>query len=454
MGKDGDQVAAAYRYEDYTGVSGPVGPAGPPAGANWRPSGIIKVYDDKKGTIALQGVTVRARRWFTTYEGVTNADGYYSVNGQFKRPANYSIIWSTGNKWVIRKGWFLPAFYNGPKKQGAWDLSIDRGAGATLSFATIHRAAYRMYYKDILDLKRPSYYRSMKLCYLEKSGSGDYWGNVGLGILPDIRIYGKHSNGTSRTTNNIFSTTVHELAHAAHLQNVGHVIFWQYKKYIYESWAVAVEKEVTEQEYIELCDGDYYEGMKLFYGEPKYIGGSGPGPKPYAVGNLPFYEPDNIMNYQKWPFTDHGKTMEDKNGIAYTPMFIDLVDNENQREYYRHFARKLHDYKPMTNEEIETFCGQSPDDGISHFTLKEVQDIVYNKSYGFSNLKRNIKNTATGRLLGADAIDNFFERYEYYIEKYGKSKISIKEVHIINMFRFNDRMYYRASGGYIYCRNG
>lgn len=215
----------------------------------------------------------------------------------------------------------------------------------------------------------------------------------------------------------MFNTTIHELAHAAHLVNIGHIQFWQYKKYIYESWAITVEKVITEIEYLELCKNDYEKTMKLLYKEPEYLGGSGPCPRPYATGDLPFYVPDNYYNYQRWPFTDDGITLLNKKLIVYTPMFIDLIDDQNQRMYYMYKAEKK---GSMTPAEIDAFCGQFPDDEIAHFTLKEVQDIVFNKSYGFSDLKRNVKNSATGKILGNDAIDIFFERYEYYIYKYGK----------------------------------
>lgn len=47
----------------------------------WRPAGTVKVYDDVvKKFVPVVGIEVRARRWFTTHEGITNNDGVYSCN--------------------------------------------------------------------------------------------------------------------------------------------------------------------------------------------------------------------------------------------------------------------------------------------------------------------------------------------------------------------------------------
>jgi hypothetical protein len=50
--------------------------------SRWRPAGTIRLFDDEFGRfIGLSGVEVRATRWFTTHEGITDANGNYSCNG-------------------------------------------------------------------------------------------------------------------------------------------------------------------------------------------------------------------------------------------------------------------------------------------------------------------------------------------------------------------------------------
>ena len=85
--------------------------------SNWRPSGKITYYDDVFGkTIGMEGVKVQARRWFTTHTGYPNATtGYYSCDGTFKRPANYSFDFERYDFNI--KGSGVRTNFDGPKKQ-------------------------------------------------------------------------------------------------------------------------------------------------------------------------------------------------------------------------------------------------------------------------------------------------------------------------------------------------
>lgn len=124
--------------------------------SKWRPAGTIKVWDDNIGTsgnyIGVQGVQVRARRWLTTHRGIADSDGDYSCDGRFRRDANYSIDWERYD-FALQDGWLNGATYNGPKKRGNWNLDLN--SGKQKYYATIFRAAYHYYYKDIRGLRRP-----------------------------------------------------------------------------------------------------------------------------------------------------------------------------------------------------------------------------------------------------------------------------------------------------------
>jgi hypothetical protein len=88
----------------------PVSPHAREQGSSWRPSGTIKLYDDYlRKDMPVVGAKVRARRWFTFHRGYTNSGGYFSVDGTFKRPANYSIKWERAD-WDIRSGTFGQAY--------------------------------------------------------------------------------------------------------------------------------------------------------------------------------------------------------------------------------------------------------------------------------------------------------------------------------------------------------
>ncbi len=320
--------------------------------SKWRPAGTITVYDDIiGGNIPLVGAMVRARRWFTTHKGYTDNSGNFSCDGRFRRDANYNIKWER-NYWDIRSGTWGQALYNGPKKRGNWNLAIT--SGKSLHYATIHRAAYRHFYGNNLGMYRPygAANGRWKICYYDKNGTGDFWGNIGgSGLLPDIRIYG--NSGSSKSVSDVFRTTAHELGHAAHCANMGNIQFWQVSKIIYESWADAVEWALTNQEYDEL--GAIYSSSVV-----------------------------NNLNKQSWPYAGNSK--------GYTSLFIDLVDNYNQS---------------TRNTTSRTY----PNDNVTGYTMSNLSRNIVPKSYGLSSLKSKLKANKPSGVTDTQ-IDELFIRYE------------------------------------------
>ena len=209
--------------------------------SKWRPAGTIRVWDDNLSRwVGVEGVEVRARRWFTTHKGIANSSGYYSCDGRFRREANYSIDWERYH-FALRDGWLNGATYNGPKKRGNWNLNLN--SGKQEYYATIFRAAYHYYYKNIKGFRRPpknSFWKTqLKIrAYLENVSDK---GSLGthkeerrfLGAQIKIYTYQREAEST-------YSTVIHELAHASH---------WNMNKSkdddsgskIKESWAAGVE---------------------------------------------------------------------------------------------------------------------------------------------------------------------------------------------------------------------
>ncbi len=270
--------------------------------SKWTPSGTIQVYDDiEDGMIPLIGVKVRARRWFITKSGNTDGSGNFTT-GKFRRPVNYSIIWKTG-QYIIRNGVAFQAYYNGPKKRSAWNLNISNGSNKSLRIATIHRAAYRYFYRNIDGLKRPEVWTKLRISYLNTGGYGINWATnwqhmIGAGgVIPNIHIHGKDPDDYSfHPTNVLFSTTIHEIGHSSHvtLMNGAELQFWQVSSQIQESWANALEWYITRLEYVDLGHVDYDD--------------------PNAFSNI-----DNMQNWNS------SSTLQD-----YTPLFIDCIDSYNQ----------------------------------------------------------------------------------------------------------------------------
>ena len=347
------------------------------ASSKWRPAGRIRAYDNiKENYIPLEGVKVRARRWFTTHSGITNKNGYYTCNGKFSNPANYSIVWETP-KYNIRDGNVVQAYYNGSKKKGDWNLDINDGK--SVRYATIHRAAYRIFFGNIYDLFRPKINRKINLAYHHKKGNhinGDYNRLWGLGLWSDIRIYGKDKDGW-RELSEIFSTTCHELGHAAHHTNSS----YNYKKSTtqhLESWARFVQHYLTQLEYTELGLYDIYS--------------------PY-IGDTTYRTPDNNHNWQNW---NNAIDKSYTNHYTYTPLYIDLYDDYNQQEYYRYINSPIYD--------------KYPDDDI-HITASILQNFVF-KSRSFEDMKLNLHN------------------YVRSYTNYAQSKFNLTEENINKLFSY------------------
>jgi hypothetical protein len=298
----------------------------------WTPKGRIRVWDDLLNTyLPLNHVNVHAR-WFTHVETcLTDSDGNFQMKS-FKQPVNYSIKWEN-SLFTIRDGLLFQAWYNGPKMKGDWMLDID--GGKSKMFATIHRAAFRHFYGNNLGLFRPTLRTGgrTRICYMEGNGTGQFLGDFSLGgIMPDIQVWG---NGNKKLTNSLYGTVTHELGHQLHSQYVGNIRFFRTSKIIRESWAEAVEWALTNEEYHEL--GNKY-------------------------GNTEALQYDHQYNlHAGWPNVQE---------VDYSPVFIDLIDNRNQR----------FDIGPG-----------HPNDLISQYTISYINNNLLVNSTDIASLKQEIE---------------------------------------------------------------
>jgi hypothetical protein len=236
-------------------------------GTLWRPSGKILYEDDKLAkTIGLEGVKIRATRWFTTYIGVTDILGDYSCGGIFKRPANYSFDLERYEFCVNGDGLYTK--FNALDRMENWDYSFSRSENQAEFFAaTIFRAAYHYFYKNIGNLHRPSIngLESVQIKLVAINDFGDEQGYFSpairfWGLSNQIVIYNPHN-----TTDNIYAIAIHELSHAAHwgmitemsgVANINRDFQYAEEKMI-ESWARGVQYFLTRMVY-----PDYRGGPK------------------------------------------------------------------------------------------------------------------------------------------------------------------------------------------------
>ncbi len=229
----------------------------------WRPAGTIKVWDSVFNRyVPVKHLKVRARRWFTTYYGITDSNGHFSCNGTFRRPANYSLKFERYD-FEIRKSWLGTANINGPKKKGDWNLYIRNGEERF--WAIIFRATSHYYYENIFGLRRPpqnSFWRTqlkIRAFYESNNNASGYHcpSCRFLGLGSAIKIY-----NPQRKSRYIFATTIHELAHASHWN----MDRWHYNNaedIVKESWARGVEWKLTSS---------VYHGYQPLYARLNYTG--------------------------------------------------------------------------------------------------------------------------------------------------------------------------------------
>lgn len=78
--------------------------------ARYTPSGRITMTDNVLGIIGVEGVKVRANRWFTTHEAITDVNGFFMMDDTFDNPCNYSIKWERADFDILEGGAPCPVF--------------------------------------------------------------------------------------------------------------------------------------------------------------------------------------------------------------------------------------------------------------------------------------------------------------------------------------------------------
>lgn len=224
------------------------------------------IYSSK---IPVEGIEVRARNWFTTYTGKTDSNGNFSCNGTFTGDVNYSIKWEN-DYFDIRDGAYGQAYYNGPEKIGSWNLVIEESVTPkSFLFAHIYRAGYTYYFKNnIWSIKKPTmlntnFFGGISRLHiggrLESSSASHYFDFNELWQAATVLV---HQNG--RNSRGIFSTTIHELAHASHWEMVGtYDINWVINNRIAESWAMGVEAVITTDVYGSKNADETFQNKKI-----------------------------------------------------------------------------------------------------------------------------------------------------------------------------------------------
>ena len=336
-------------------------------GSNWVPTGRIRAYDNiVAGYVPVQNVVIRGTHFLTIKETTTDAYGYFALP-MFNGSVNLKIIWE-GSQWDVRYGNYDQAVYEGPKlSSGTWFFDILPTLTGTLNLSAVFRATRRVYMGFNYGFSRPNYNRRLKIAYihdtLDNNNTGEYIHNGSLGIGPDIRIAGKDSDDNWRQPSLIFSTTCHELGHAAHDTNASS-IYESSELRVKESWAVFHQYLCTIKEYTDLG----FDSNLWTYTPTGLI-------QPDVTYNFQYFDPEEPLLQ------------------TYTSLFVDIYDTYNQHD----------------------FCSSFINDEISGFYVPSLEGVVFGKTT-FAEIKQHFLNlvNTTGYEFGITevSVNELFSIYD------------------------------------------
>jgi hypothetical protein len=311
--------------------------------ASYHPGGKIQVWDTRlQQYIGLEGVDMRARRWFTTHHARTDFWGNYQMEDTFKNPCNYSL-WFNQEDFVVREHLIgLTAWIDGPKQKANWNVDIANGYDRFVSH--VFRGAYRYHYGFIDGLNRPQQFFGGRTIYIAKDEAKN-WQGINLIVLPIIKISRYRDANIEYNSDEIFSTTIHETTHNTHFMNQSSIVsYLLITAEIRESWAIGVEWWLTKLEYKNTRGianyGDWNYGIDVGF------------PNRYA--------------YQFWNLN------QDQSN---TSLFINLIDDYN--EFNQLFSGIL---------KVGTV-----NDQVSGYILADIEAQVLHDTYWLNNLSNKLK---------------------------------------------------------------
>lgn len=212
-----------------SGGSGTVGPPGPTSHKV-----VVRVWDTElQQFVPLEGLMVNAvnmRIGASLTYGITDHTGTAVIKNYFTVTNDifYTIFWSDGkeSKWFMTDDNNNQLFYNVKAVAGVTNIDIKSTPNnivAEQDLGTIHRAAYRTYYKKNLDLVKPIHEDFIQVAYMVTpylNYAGSYHSCTPYSDCPKIKIWGG-SGRYIKATIEIFSTTAHEFGHLNHDVNSG-----------------------------------------------------------------------------------------------------------------------------------------------------------------------------------------------------------------------------------------
>ena len=315
----------------------------PETKSSWNPSGRIRAYDtDKTMYVPVKGVRVRGTHLLKVKEALTDTSGVF-VLASFNNPVNMKIIWESDD-WDIRDGLIGQATFDGPQLDNqSWYCDIGESHEKNIRYAVVQNVAFKCFYEDIAGLFPPLFSNKLKFCQYSSSGSSNF--DCTFQGSEFIELYILYS-GEYLGSKDYSERVAHEIGHSVHYS-------WSISDYndhspiIKESWA------------------DFYK---------------------YAITYLIYQSFHNCDMF--WPNNTGPLTLK------YSPIFIDLFDDQNQSTLYPGLVFPL----------------EMPNDNVTGYSWSHLNTILYH-SYTLSDLKMKAKNPKPYGVTDAQ-IDSLFVVYE------------------------------------------
>lgn len=317
----------------------------------WTPAGNISIYDNSAAAwVPVEGLNVRAWRWFRILNGTTDSQGNFSCDGEFHYSARYYYYWQT-YQYDIRNGLVFLACNWGPYQRGDWNEEIQENEEQQQFYGHIYRASYDYYFNDILDLQRPPMNiqgrpKFKMATYFDGNGTSFFFPFPGY-VIPQIQILRNNRTGAV----DIYGLTMHELAHAAHWEKDTTAMAslgWQAGELLlFQNECNASSNAIGARKVIE----SWATGASWALTKEKYPGNRGDEPRTDSLSICPYDDPE-----------------------YYTAVAIDMIDD-------------------LTGTPLNHGAG-APIDSVQGYTIKQIEDALIGTT-SWNGWKDNIKSLHT-----------------------------------------------------------
>jgi hypothetical protein len=334
------------------------------AASKWRPYGRIRIEERTggvdRGDVPLRYCKVRARKLLKFGSANTSVStGVFSITKDFRGEVNYSLEFETAGHKVTDFFGFSVNHKADDKIKGPWYLDIGFNDEDSWVCGTILNSIYHFRTQaSIHRIKLPGVLATVKVRPKYKEGRSNalrvvrhYPLLIALLIRNDVVMYTEFDNGVRLETDDFYALTMHELAHVSHyLKSPANIALTD--GITRESWANAVGYYFTLP---------YYPNIVT----TRYVG----------TNITAAFEGENDLS--RTDIIDGGD-----DSWQYTPFFIDLRDNTNQRT-------------------IHSGNTEWANDNVSGYTLEQMQEALDKRTRldgVCEHLRNNYSNGTEGNL--------------------------------------------------------